>query len=203
MGEPLESANAALILIHGRGASARDILSLGAEVANLIPSGAKIAYLAPEASGSAWYPYRFMEPTTRNEPYLTSALQVVGDLIASVRKSGIPNEKIMLLGFSQGACLVLEYAARNPQRYGAVFGLSGGLIGDTLPTYSGSMDGTPVFLGCSDVDFHIPVSRVHESADVFKTLGAAVDERIYPNMDHTVNDDEIKAVAARMTEVAK
>jgi len=174
--------------------------SLGEELAAL--SGAKIAYLAPNAAGNTWYPYRFIEPTTRNEPYLSSALHVVADAIAAANAAGVPTEKVMLLGFSQGACLALEYAARNPQRYGAVFGLSGGLIGATLPTYTGSLANTPVLLGCSDVDFHIPLARVQESAKAFRALGANVDERIYPNMGHTINEDEMKAVVSGIKEVA-
>jgi len=200
LGEPLESAAAALILLHGRGSSAREMRSLGEELAAL--SGAKIAYLAPNAAGNTWYPYRFIEPTTRNEPYLSSALHVVADAIAAANAAGVPTEKVMLLGFSQGACLALEYAARNPQRYGAVFGLSGGLIGATLPTYTGSLANTPVLLGCSDVDFHIPLARVQESAKAFRALGANVDERIYPNMGHTINEDEMKAVVSGIKEVA-
>lgn len=209
-GAPLDDAAAALIMLHGRGADARDMLGLASQLqARIDPTQTprlaahadKIAYLAPNAAGNAWYPYRFIEPVKRNEPFLSGALEIVGGLIAHVRASGMALDKIMLLGFSQGACLALEYAARHPQRYGAVFGLSGGLIGETLPTYSGALSDTPVLIGCSDVDFHIPVQRVRESANVFRALGAAVDERIYPQMGHTINDDEVTAILARMNEV--
>lgn len=191
-----ERARGAMILIHGRGATAEDILTLAAEF-----DQADFTYLAPQAAGFQWYPNRFIMPVATNEPYLSSALQVVDDLIANLAASGIGHEKILLAGFSQGACLAVEYAARNPQRYAGVAGFSGGLIGDVLREYTGSMAGTPVFLGCSDVDFHIPKERVLESAEVFRTLGAAVTERLYPNMGHTVDDDEINAVKQIMAEV--
>lgn len=191
-----ERARGAMILIHGRGATAEDILTLAAEF-----DQADFTYLAPQAAGFQWYPNRFIMPVATNEPYLSSALQVVDDLIANLAASGIGHEKILLAGFSQGACLAVEYAARNPRRYAGVAGFSGGLIGDVLREYTGSMAGTPVFLGCSDVDFHIPKERVLESAEVFRTLGAAVTERLYPNMGHTVDDDEINAVKQIMAEV--
>lgn len=191
-----EKARGAMILIHGRGATAEDILTLAAEF-----DQADFTYLAPQAAGFQWYPNRFIMPVATNEPYLSSALQVVDDLIANLAASGIGQEKILLAGFSQGACLAVEYAARNPRRYAGVAGFSGGLIGDVLREYTGSMAGTPVFLGCSDVDFHIPKERVLESAEVFRTLGATVTERLYPNMGHTVNDDEINAVKQIMAEV--
>lgn len=195
MGKPLEEAKAAMIMLHGRGSDAEDIISLAPEFGQ-----ADFAYLAPNAAGNAWYPQRFIAPIESNEPWLTSALQVVGDLVAQVGQAGIPAEKVMLLGFSQGACLALEYAARNARRYGGVVGLSGGLIGPMGMTfaYPGSLDSTPVFLGCSDVDFHIPVARVHESAEVLGAMGAAVDKRIYPGMGHTINADEIAAVQGVM-----
>ena len=197
-GKPLEEARGAMILLHGRGSDAQDILSLAAEFQQ-----PDFAYLAPNAAGNTWYPNRFIAPLDSNEPWLSSALQVIRDLLADVGQAGIPIEKTLLLGFSQGACLALEYAARNPQRYGGVAGLSGGLIGPQGMTFSypGSLAGTPVFLGCSDVDFHIPVERVRESAAAFRDLGATVDERIYPGMGHTVNQDEIEAVREMMSQV--
>lgn len=197
-GKPLEEAKAAMILLHGRGSDARDILSLAGEFEQ-----PEFAYIAPNAAGNTWYPNRFIAPLESNEPWLSSALQAISDLLAHVEQAGIPAEKTMLLGFSQGACLALEYAARNPQRYGGVAGLSGGLIGPQGMTfnYPGSLTDTPVFLGCSDVDFHIPVERVRESAEVFRTLGASVDERIYPGMGHTVNTDEIDAVRELMKQI--
>jgi predicted esterase len=192
-GASLDDATSAIIAIHGRGADAADIINLAGEVA---PPG--VVILAPNAVGQTWYPYRFIEPIERNEPYLTSALGLIERLFARLAESDIPANRVALLGFSQGACLSLEFAARNAQRFGAVIGLSGGLIGPLGMqfNYPGSLDGTPVFLGCSDVDAHIPVSRVEETAEVMGRLGANVDLRIYPGMGHTVNRDEIQAVRA-------
>jgi predicted esterase len=187
-GTPLAEANAAMILVHGRGASARDILSL-----TQLWQADGIAYLAPQAAGATWYPHRFMEPLESNEPWLSSALALLGDLVAEIGAAGIPPERTILLGFSQGACLASEFAARNARRWGGVVGLSGGLIGpDGTPRdYPGTLDGTPVFLGCSDIDFHIPKERVVESADILKRLGGDVTMRLYPGMGHEVNQDEI------------
>ena len=198
-GEPLDRARAAMVLVHGRGASADSILELAAELAQ--PG---FAYLAPQAAGSTWYPNSFLAPIPTNEPGLSSALRRIADLVDQIQKAGVPAERIVLLGFSQGACLTLEFAARNARRYGGVAGLSGGLIGPdgTSRTYQGSLDGTPVLLGCSDIDFHIPEARVHHTAEVLRRLGAEVDERIYPGMGHTVNQDEIDAVRAMMAAVA-
>ena len=192
-GVPLEEAQAAMILVHGRGATAPSILTLADE---LKLTG--FAFLAPQANQNSWYPNSFLAPMEANQPGLDSGLAKIGLLVEQIEAAGIPTEKIMIGGFSQGACLSSEYAARHAQRFGGVFALSGGVIGPpgTPRNYAGSMTGTPVFLGCSDVDFHIPVERVHESAEVFETLGAKVDKRIYPNMGHTVNMDEIEAVKA-------
>lgn len=194
-GVSLEHARGVMLMLHGRGATAQDILTLTSEF-----NQPDFAYLAPQAAGYQWYPYRFIEPVERNEPYLSSALKLVDDTVNAVVAAGIP--KTLLLGFSQGACLVLEYAARNPQRYGGIAGLSGGLIGDRLHEYSGSMDGTPMFLGCSDNDFHIPKERVTESAAVLRGLGANVTERLYPNLGHTVNEDELTAVVQMMSAIS-
>ncbi len=190
-GEPLASARAAMIMLHGRGATARDILSL----APLFETTG-IAYLAPQAVNNTWYPFPFTAPTERNEPWLSSALDRVGQMVDLVRHAGIQSASTYLLGFSQGACLTLEYAARHAARYGGVFGLSGGLIGpaDTPRDYAGSMDGAPVFLGCSDVDSHIPAERVAETGEVFTRLHADMTLRLYPNMGHTVNDDEVQFI---------
>lgn len=187
-GEPLENARAAMIMLHGRGASAQDILSL----AEYLPRDG-FCFLAPQAANATWYPYRFMEPMEKNEPWLSSALELLDNLVQLVHGTDIPDEKIFLLGFSQGACLTLEYCARHAQKYGGIIGLSGGLIGpdDTPRNYKGSLDHTPVFLGCSDVDFHIPKERVTETRDVFARMGADVTMRLYPNMEHTVNEDEL------------
>jgi predicted esterase len=187
---PLDSGSGGLIAIHGRGGGAEDIMALAREVA---PPGVTI--LAPQAAGNTWYPYRFLEPTERNEPYLSSALRIVAELIAQLAEQGIPSERVALLGFSQGACLALEAAARNAQRYAGVIGFSGGLIGPpgTAFEFPGSLEHTPVFIGSSDVDPHIPKERVEESAAALQRLGAAVDARLYPGMGHTVNRDELEA----------
>lgn len=187
------AARLTAILVHGRGGSADDMLSLAREF-----ELDDVAYLAPQAAGRSWYPYSFLSPIAKNEPGLTSGLQVLKDSIADLERAGIPASQVVLAGFSQGACLALEFAAREARRYAAVIGLSGGLIGPpgTPRNYhfDGSMRDTPVLLGCSDVDAHIPVERVRESATVFRALGANVDERIYPGLGHTVNADEIEAV---------
>ena len=184
-----------MLMMHGRGASAEDILSLAAEFEQ--PG---FAYLAPQAAGNTWYPNRFLVPMEENEPWLSSALTLVGDVYSQIVKAGVPAEKIILLGFSQGACLTLEFAARNARRYGGIVGLSGALIGpdDTPRNYPGSLEGTPVFLGCSDVDFHVPKERVDQAAEVLKRLGGEVTERLYPNLGHSVNQDEIDNVSRIM-----
>ena len=197
LGPKPETARLVAILLHGRGASAEDILSLAREFGS--PRALDdVAYLAPQAAGNSWYPYSFLAPIPQNEPALTSALGIIGGLVTALASDGVPSERIVILGFSQGACLTLEFAARNPRRYAAVIGLSGGLIGPpgTPRIYPGSLDATPVFLGCSDVDAHIPVDRVRESAAVLRTMKATVDERIYRGMGHTVNSDEVDAVRA-------
>lgn len=197
-GAPLATARAAMILVHGRGASAADIMTLGSE---LMHPG--VAYLAPQAAGNAWYPHPFTAPIQSNEPDLSSALEVLAALLDQVEKS-IPDDRIILLGFSQGACLTLEFAARHARRYGGVAGLSGGLIGpDGTPRdYPGSFDATPVFLGCSDVDPHIRKERVLEAADVFTRMRANVTAKLYPQMGHTVNPDEIEAVRGMVVAAA-
>jgi len=196
-GVSLEQAQGVMLMLHGRGATAQDILTLTNEF-----NQPNFAFLAPQAAGYQWYPYRFIEPVERNEPYLSSALKLSDEILGQIITAGIPKSKMLLLGFSQGACLALEYAARNPQRYGGVAGLSGGLIGDVIREYTGSMDGTPIFLGCSDNDFHIPMERVIESAAVFRGLGANVVERLYPNLGHTVNEDELAAVSQMMSAIS-
>ncbi len=195
-GVPLAEARAALVLVHGRGATAESILELADELA--VPG---YAYLAPQAAGQTWYPYSFLAPMARNEPGLSSGLATIGAVLGAVAAGGVPPARTVLLGFSQGACLTLEYTARYAQRYGGVVGLSGGLLGPpgTPRDYAGTLGGTPVFLGCSDHDPHIPQTRVEESAAVFTALGGAVTLRIYPNMGHTVNPAEITAVRALLT----
>lgn len=194
-GEPLDRAQAAMLMVHGRGASAADILTLADQLAQ--PG---FAYLAPQAAENTWYPNRFLVPLEDNEPWLSSALAFVSEVFAEIINAGIPAEQVILLGFSQGACLTVEYAARNAQRYGGIVGLSGALIGpaDTPRDDKGSLAGTPVFLGCSDVDFHVPKERVDQTADVLMKLGGEVIERLYPNLDHSVNQDEIDFVRGMM-----
>lgn len=188
LGTPLSEADAAMILIHGRGDSARGILGLAQ-----VFRSENMAFVAPEARHNVWYPHSFMAPVELNEPWLSSALAAVGATLKQVVDAGIPLERVILLGFSQGACLASEFAARNPARYGGVVALSGGLIGEELDEsrYPGQLDDTPAFFGCSDVDPHIPVQRVRESSMVFRRLGATVVERIYPNFGHQVNQDEV------------
>jgi predicted esterase len=185
------SARAAAILVHGRGGSAEDMLGLAQEFGQR-----DIAYLAPQAPGHTWYPFSFLMPLAQNEPHLSNALAAVGATLDRLAREGFPAERVALIGFSQGGCLALEYVARNAKRYGAVAGLSAGLIGPpgTPRAYAGSLAGTPVFLGCSDIDSHVPLARVNESRDVLEKLGAAVTERIYSGMGHTVNADEIAHV---------
>jgi predicted esterase len=188
-----------VILLHGRGDSADGILGLAREID--MPD---VAYVAPQAARHTWYPYSFLAPFERNEPALGSALRVLSEQVAILGEQGFGPERVVLMGFSQGACLSLEFAARHARRYAGVVALSGGLMGPagTPRPYAGGFDETPLFLGCSDVDPHIPLDRVRESADVCRRLGADVDERIYPGMAHTVNDDEIRAVRALLAPTA-
>lgn len=197
-GESLESAKAVMIMIHGRGASAYDILSL---TQHFHIDG--FAYLALQATNSTWYPQRFLVPQQDNEPWLSSAKARIDDALQIALDAGIPAEKIIFLGFSQGACLATEYPARNPQRYGGIIALSGGLIGidEEITGYHGSLDGTPVFLGCSDVDFHIPKERVQATAEALGGIGGDVTMELYAGMGHTINEDELEHVKQIMTQV--
>lgn len=194
-GQPLASAGAPLgqspvvmILVHGRNAAPANILSF-------VPAFQRpdITYLAPAAAGGTWYPLSFMAEREKNEPGISSGLWVLEQLVEHVVRSGVRKDRVVLLGFSQGACLTAQFAASHADRYGGVVLYSGGLIGPPGTTwdYSGSFGGTPVFLGCSDVDAHVPKTRVDESAAVFQRMGATVTERIYPGMGHLVNDEEI------------
>lgn len=187
-GPPPSEADAAMILVHGRNASPESILPL----ADLFRNDG-VSYLAPAAAGNAWYPFGFMEETERNEPGISSGLQVLAGLVDRLEREGMPTSRVVLLGFSQGACLASEFAVRNARRFGGVVAYSGGLIGPPGTTweYPGDFEDTPVFLGCSDVDAHIPRARVDESEEVFARMGADVTKRIYPGMGHTVNEDEI------------
>jgi predicted esterase len=160
--------------------------------------------LAPQASGQTWYPYRFLEPVERNEPWLSSALAALDDLLSQLAAAGLPAARVALLGFSEGACLTLEYVARHARRYGGVIGLAGGLIGPTVrpDIYTGDLAGTPVFLGCGDRDSHIPIERVRATAAVLRQLGGQVTERSYPGLDHVINEDEVAATQALLAELA-
>jgi phospholipase/carboxylesterase len=198
-GEPLDRARGAMVMVHGRGATAESILELAFEL-----NQPGFAYLAPQAAQNTWYPNSFLAPIPSNEPWLSSALALLASVLEQVQAGGMPLERTILLGFSQGACLALEFAARHAQRYGGIACLSGGLIGpDGTPRdYSGSFTGTPVFLGCSDRDFHIPKERVEQSAEVLQQMGADVTMRLYPRMGHMVNQDEINFVSSMMTTIS-
>lgn len=199
-GAPLAQARAAVLCVHGRGASAGDILALAGEI-----DAPGVAYIAPQAADNTWYPNRFIMPVETNEPWLTSALGVLDGLVAQLGAQGFAAERIVLLGFSQGACLALEYAARHARRYGGLIGLSGALIenGDRARSYGGDLAGTPVFLGCADEDFHIPPGRLERTEEVLAGLGAGVTKRIYPGMGHTVNRDEIDFVGKMLRDLAQ
>jgi predicted esterase len=189
-------ARLALLLVHGRGGSAEDMLGLAREF-----RARDVTILAPQAADNTWYPHSFLAPIEQNEPWITSGLRALARLLQALAQEGLPRDRVVMLGFSQGACLTLEFAARHARRYAAIVGLSGGVIGPPGDARDddGSMEGTPVLLGCSDRDPHIPVERVHETADIFRRLHAAVDLRIYPKMGHTVNREEIEAVQALLS----
>lgn len=187
-GAPSGAANAAMVLLHGRGATANGILDLGDE---LDRSG--VAFVAPQAARSRWYPYSFLAPIEQNQPHLDSALRAVSDAVEVAVDAGVPREKVVVLGFSQGGCLGSEWAVRNPARYGGVVALSGGLVGPQGTTWpeDGSFDGTPAFFGCDEEDPHVPAWRVEESAAAFRERGADVTERLYEGVGHRVTDDEV------------
>jgi predicted esterase len=189
-GRPLEESRGAAVMMHGRGRDTDDILGVAERV-----DEETFAYVAPAAEGNSWYPYSFMEPTQENEPRLSYALEVLDDTVNGLAERGIPKREIVLAGFSQGACLVAEYAARHAERWGGILIFTGGLIGPPGMRwdYEGYFDGTPVFLGTSDVDEFVPEERVRESANVFEKMGANVTLRVYSGMGHIVNDDEVAA----------
>ena len=193
-GKSLEEADTALIVIHGRGASAQSIIPLARAL-----DAERMAILAPQAANIAhmpqWYPQRFTAPKAQNEPHLSSALNMLSQLVQEVQDASISADRLILSGFSQGACLTSEFAAQNPARYGGLLIFSGGLIGEgtsvSAGMYEGSLSGTPVFIGCSDRDPHIPLTRVQETTQILTSLGAEVTEKIYPNMAHTITEDEL------------
>jgi phospholipase/carboxylesterase len=189
-GMPLSEAAGAIVLLHGRGASAEDILSLGEEFGE-----PQVAYLAPQAANHAWYPHSFLAPRQQNEPYLSSALEKVQATLQLAIVAGVPFDRIVISGFSQGACLSTEFVATHPRRYGGLIAFTGGLIGplDSDITHTGDLAGTPVFFGSGDPDPHVPWQRVQQSAGVLKQMGADVTLRRYPGRPHTVTPDEIEA----------
>ena len=197
-GPEMRDAQGLLILLHGRGSTARDIMTLAAQFRH-----EGLAFAAPQADGNSWFPYSFLVSTKQNQPGIPSAMTVIRSLVTEADLLGVPRAKIMILGFSQGACLALEFAARNPVRYGAIFALSGGLIGPPGTTWESehSLDGTPVFIGCSDVDPHIPRSRLEESGEVLTRLGAAVTLKLYPGMGHTISGAELEQVNGMVASV--
>ncbi|QLG27664.1 dienelactone hydrolase family protein [Halorarum halophilum] len=198
-GADLADARAAVVMVHGRGATARSILGMASEFGT-----DHVAYLAPQAANHTWYPHSFLEETEKNQPHLDSALEFLGETVKRAADA-VGHDRVALLGFSQGACLSSEWVARNARRYGGVVAFSGGLVGPegTPREYEGDLDGTPAFLGCSDVDPHIPLERVHETRDVFEDLGAEVDERIYEGMGHGVNEEELAAAKGIVTSLER
>jgi predicted esterase len=198
-GAPLGQAPAAVIMIHGRGAEPENIL-------DLVPvlEHPRLTYLAPAAANRTWYPHSFLTDIAGNEPGISSGLAVLDSLVARIEAAGVPRSRVVLLGFSQGACLSAEYAIRHASRFGGVVLFSGGAIGPpgTAWKYEGGFDGTPVFLGCSDRDTHVPLARVNETAEVFSRMGADVTKRIYPGMGHLVNEDEIAFARELLTRVS-
>lgn len=194
-GLQIEDAKKAIILIHGRGGDARGMMDLK----EYLPLQ-DFAILAPQANNNTWYPYSFMAPVSANEPWLSSAIDTVHELINEVMSSGIPAENIYLAGFSQGACLTLESAARKAQRYGAIIAFTGGLIGETIDpkNYQGDFAGTPILISSGDPDPHVPVSRVHESEAILKEMGAQLTVKLYPGRQHTITNLEVQDAATQI-----
>lgn len=190
-GKPLSEADKAVIFIHGRGGSAQDILGLSKEL-----NVKNYALLAPQATNNTWYPLSFLAPIQQNEPWLSSAILIVSDLVTEINNAGIHSSNIYFVGFSQGACLSLEFVTRNARLWGGVAAFTGGLIGDKIYTehYSGDFAGTPVFIGTSDPDSHVPVERVNTTANLMQSMNAKVTEKIYLNMGHTIIKEEIDLV---------
>lgn len=188
-GKELTAAGKVLIMLHGRGGNAEDILSLSQYL-----HVKDYALLAPQAANNTWYPYSFLAPPPQNEPWLSSALAVLKELLNDINGKGVATENIYFAGFSQGACLTLEFVARNAARYGGVAAFTGGLIGDKIYSgnYSGDFQQTPFFIGTGDPDPHVPVERVYATSNILKNMNAAVVEKVYTNMGHTINQDEIE-----------
>lgn len=191
-GTSLEEAQAAVVLVHGRGGTAQGMLQMAGDLSDGDLFG--IAWLAPQAPGNTWYPYSFLAPIRQNEPYLSQSLEQLGGLLSRIETAGLPFERVLLAGFSQGACLVSEFLARSASRFGGLIAFSGGLIGPagTQRDYAGSLDGTPIFLGCSENDPHIPAWRVEETASVLRGLNGQVTARLYPDGNHTIRQDELE-----------
>ena len=187
-GKELTKNSKVLVMLHGRGATAEDILSVASYL-----NVRDFALVIPQATGNTWYPYSFLAPPSQNEPWLSSALELLKDLVDDLIDKGIPFENIYFIGFSQGACLTLEFVTRNANRYGGVVAFTGGLIGDKIyqDNYKGDFKNTPIFIGTSNPDPHVPVERVHETTSILKSMNAEVTEKIYNNMGHTINQDEI------------
>ncbi|QSB25530.1 alpha/beta hydrolase [Flavobacterium sp. CLA17] len=187
-GVPLNEAKKALIMIHGRGAGAHDILSIARHL-----EVEDFALVAPQADNRTWYPYSFLVPIAENEPSFSKSLDTIHQVVVAIQQNGIEKENIYFVGFSQGACLALEFTARNAAKYGGVVAFTGGLIGDKVyeEHYAGNFENTPIFIGTSDPDFHVPVERVNETELLLQKLGAAVTKKIYADMGHTISQDEI------------
>ncbi|MFD2033288.1 alpha/beta hydrolase [Belliella marina] len=194
-GKPLGEAKKVAIMIHGRGASADSIIGL-VKYLNMDD----FAVLAPQAPGNTWYPYSFMAPDQSNEPSLSQAIQIIDGLVSEVLEKGFSPEQIYFIGFSQGACLSLEYAARNAKKYGGIIAFTGGLIGENINTskYIGVFSGTPIFVGSSHKDMHVPLSRIEESAVVLEKMGAAAKTLIFQDTNHTIRQEEIDWVNANI-----
>jgi phospholipase/carboxylesterase len=196
-GIALEKASGVVVFLHGRGASAEDILDLAKVIYH-----PELAYLAPQSAGHTWYPYSFLAPREQNEPWLSSALEKVTDTVLMAREAGIPNERITICGFSQGACLATEFVVRHPQRYAALIAFTGGLIGASLdPKYTGDLKGTPAFLGSGDPDPHVPWTRVEESAEVLRGMNASVTTQRYVGRPHTISREEFDVATKMVSEI--
>lgn len=196
-GVPLVKGTKVLIALHGRGGSAEDMLQLAMEIAD-----EDFTLLAPQANQHTWYPYSFLAPMSQNEPGLSSAISVIGELVNQIVANGIDYKNIHFMGFSQGACLTLEYVTRHARRYGSVIAFTGGLIGDKIypENYSGNFDGTPVYIGSSDIDPHVPLQRIYASENIIRAMGADMKVDIFPGMGHTVNREEIATAKKIMRE---